>query len=53
MFQKKQANLYQENGPLHSSLRDVLMAYAMYRSDVGYIYGSHVCAPCSPQQMFY
>ncbi len=35
--------IFQPEGPLHDSLVDVLMAYAMYRSDVGYIYGTHVC----------
>ncbi|KAI5795083.1 rab-GTPase-TBC domain-containing protein [Geopyxis carbonaria] len=34
----------QETGPLHGSLIDVLMAYSMYRSDVGYVYGTHVVA---------
>lgn len=34
----------QEKGPLHESLTDLLTAYAMYRSDVGYVYGTHVIA---------
>lgn len=29
-------------GPLHDTLLDVLMAYSMYRSDVGYSHGTHV-----------
>lgn len=33
-----------ENGPLNGSLVDVLQAYAMYRSDVGYVYGTHTVA---------
>ncbi|GME28365.1 TBC domain-containing protein [Neofusicoccum parvum] len=36
--------IFQVGGPLHESLLDVLMAYAMYRSDVGYIYGTHLIA---------
>jgi hypothetical protein len=34
--------IFQPEGPLHDTLIEVLMAYAMYRSDVGYIYGTHV-----------
>jgi hypothetical protein len=34
--------IFQPGGPLHEALLDVLMAYAMYRSDVGYVYGTHV-----------
>jgi hypothetical protein len=34
--------IFQPGGPLHGALLDVLMAYAMYRSDVGYVYGTHV-----------
>jgi len=33
---------FQEKGPLHQSLLEVLMAYSMYRSDVGYVFGTHV-----------
>lgn len=29
-------------GPLHDTLVDILMAYSMYRSDVGYSHGTHV-----------
>ncbi|KAF8472799.1 hypothetical protein BDZ91DRAFT_450367 [Kalaharituber pfeilii] len=36
--------IFQERGPLHESLTDVLYAYSMYRSDVGYVYGTHVIA---------
>ncbi|WPH03796.1 Hypothetical protein R9X50_00667900 [Acrodontium crateriforme] len=36
--------IYQEFGPLHSTLTDVLKAYAMYRRDVGYVYGTHLVA---------
>jgi len=36
--------IFQECGPLHENLLDVLMAYSMYRSDVGYVYGTHVVA---------
>lgn len=35
-------NLFQEGGPLRETLVDVLQAYCMYRSDVGYIHGLHV-----------
>lgn len=35
-------HLFQEGGPLRETLIDVLEAYAMYRSDVGYLYGLHV-----------
>ena len=34
--------IFQQGGPLHEDLVKVLMAYAMYRSDVGYVYGTHV-----------
>ena len=34
--------IFQPNGPLHGNLIDVLMAYSMYRSDVGYSHGTHV-----------
>lgn len=35
-------SLFQEGGPLRETLIDVLEAYSMYRSDVGYISGLHV-----------
>lgn len=35
-------NIFQAGGPLHQSLIDVLSAYAMYRSDIGYVDGSNV-----------
>jgi hypothetical protein len=34
--------IFQAGGPLHDSLLDVLKAYAMYRSDVGYVHGTSV-----------
>jgi hypothetical protein len=34
--------IFQPDGPLHESLVDVLKAYAMYRSDVGYVPGTSV-----------
>jgi hypothetical protein len=37
-------NLFQKGGPLHPILIDVLQAYCMYRSDVGYIHGLHTIA---------
>lgn len=30
--------------PFQNALRDVLKAYSMYRSDVGYVYGTHLVA---------
>ncbi|KAF1824380.1 RabGAP/TBC [Dissoconium aciculare CBS 342.82] len=36
--------VFQMGGRLHAQLRDVLKAYAMYRSDVGYVYGTHLIA---------
>ncbi|TID27303.1 TBC domain-containing protein [Venturia nashicola] len=36
--------IFQLGGPLHQTLLDVLMAYAMYRSDIGYVYGTHFLA---------
>ncbi|KAE8353887.1 hypothetical protein BDV28DRAFT_132284 [Aspergillus coremiiformis] len=36
--------LFQEGGPLRHTLIDVLEAYSMYRSDVGYISGLHTIA---------
>jgi Rab-GTPase-TBC domain len=35
--------IFQEGGPMNEGLVDVLTAYSMYRSDVGYVYGTHVC----------
>lgn len=35
-------HLFQEGGPLRETLIDVLEAYSMYRSDVGYLHGLHV-----------
>lgn len=39
-------HLFQEGGPLRETLVDVLQAYSMYRSDVGYISGLHVSFSC-------
>lgn len=36
--------IFQPSGPLHGDLVDVLMAYSMYRSDVGYSHGTHLIA---------
>ncbi|KAL8651782.1 MAG: hypothetical protein Q9210_003066 [Variospora velana] len=36
--------IFQRGGPLHDGLVDVLMAYSMYRSDVGYSHGTHLLA---------
>lgn len=35
-------HLFGEDGPLREKLINVLDAYSMYRSDVGYLYGIHV-----------
>ena len=35
---------YEQRAPFQNALRDVLKAYAMYRSDVGYVYGTHLVA---------
>jgi hypothetical protein len=37
--------IFQAGAPLHQSLVDVLSAYAMYRSDIGYITGCNVSTP--------
>lgn len=34
--------IFQAGAPLHQSVIDVLRAYSMYRSDIGYITGCHV-----------
>lgn len=34
--------IFEVGGPLHQSLVDVLSAYAMYRSDIGYVSGCNV-----------
>ncbi|CAD6441543.1 8e124784-bebf-451b-8c9f-bf33ee2fcef3 [Sclerotinia trifoliorum] len=36
--------IFQPEGPLHVALTDVLKAYAMYRSDVGYVHGTNTIA---------
>ena len=43
--------IFQPEGPLHESLLDVLKAYAMYRSDVGYVHGTSVSS--TPTQRFF
>ncbi len=40
--------IFQPGSSLHSDLADVLKAYCMYRSDVGYCHGTHV----SPLRVF-
>ena len=42
----EELRIFQAGGPLHDGLLDVLMAYAMYRSDVGYVHGTHVSQFC-------
>lgn len=37
--------IFDEEGPLHHGLVEVLMAYSMYRSDIGYIPGCNVSSP--------
>ncbi|KAF7906846.1 hypothetical protein EAF00_001124 [Botryotinia globosa] len=36
--------IFQPEGPLHVALMDVLKAYSMYRSDVGYVHGTSTIA---------
>ncbi|KAI0523937.1 hypothetical protein F5B22DRAFT_633988 [Xylaria bambusicola] len=36
--------IFQAGAPLHQSVIDVLRAYAMYRSDIGYVTGCHTIA---------
>lgn len=38
------------DGPLHGAFEDLLMAYAAYRADGGYVEGSHVSAFARPTQ---
>ena len=38
----KDLRIFEVTGPLHQSLVDVLRAYAMYRSDIGYVSGCNV-----------
>ena len=35
-------HIFQPGAPLYGDLVDILMAYSMYRSDVGYSHGTHV-----------
>ena len=35
-------NLFQPGAPLHQPTVDVMMAYSVYRSDTGYVSGTHV-----------
>lgn len=36
--------IFNQGAPLHEALTDVLLAYSAYRSDVGYVYGTHALA---------
>lgn len=36
--------IFTPGSPLHDNLRDLLSAYTAYRSDVGYVYGTHLVA---------
>ncbi|KAI0600325.1 hypothetical protein F4775DRAFT_80703 [Biscogniauxia sp. FL1348] len=36
--------IFQAGAPLHQSLVDILRAYSMYRSDIGYVSGCHTIA---------
>lgn len=38
----KDLRIFETGGPLHQNLVDVLSAYAMYRSDIGYVSGCNV-----------
>jgi len=37
--------IFQAGAPLHQNVVDVLRAYSMYRSDIGYVTGCHVRSP--------
>ena len=39
-----ETEVFQAGSPVHDALSNVLRAYAMYRSDVGYVYGTHLVA---------
>lgn len=39
-----ETKMYARGASLHQNLADVLKAYSMYRSDVGYVYGTHLVA---------
>ena len=43
--------IFQPGGPLHQSLVDVLRAYTMYRSDIGYVPGCNVSCPTRQNKM--
>ena len=45
-------SLFQQGGPLHNALTDLLMAYSMYRSDVGYSHGTHVSSSTFPFPLY-
>ncbi len=40
----KDLKIFQAGAPLHQSLMDILMAYSMYRSDIGYVSGCNTSA---------
>lgn len=42
--------IFQAGGPLHESLLAVLSAYAMYRSDIGYVTGCNVSIVCPKEK---
>ena len=44
--------IFQPGGPLHGSLVDLLKAYAMYRSDVGYVNGTSVSENSASKKLF-
>lgn len=39
-----QLKIFQAGAPLHQSVIDILRAYSMYRSDIGYVSGCHTIA---------
>lgn len=47
----KDLRIFQAGAPLHQSLVDVLSAYAMYRSDIGYMTGCNVSRPLTHQSL--
>lgn len=44
----KELRIFDVEGPLHRGLVEVLMAYSMYRSDIGYVSGCNVSYRCLP-----
>lgn len=48
----RELRIFDTEGPLHSGLVDVLMAYSMYRSDIGYVSGCNVSNSTSSATLY-